>query len=67
MGGTIRGGEASVGVRIGLLFVGLVIAGFAVAWMVTGNRRYLQWSVRLLIAAAAVALLFFAALFIQQF
>ncbi|MET0509961.1 MAG: hypothetical protein ABWZ78_17540 [Burkholderiaceae bacterium] len=56
-----------MGVRIGLLFVGLVIAGFAVAWMVTGNRRYLQWSVRLLIAAAAVALLFFAALFIQQF
>ena len=56
-----------MGVRIGLLVVGLVIAGLAVAWMVTGNRRYLQWSVRLLIAAAALALLFFAALFVQQF
>ena len=53
-------------VRIGLLVVGVVIAALAVAWMVTGKRAYLQWSVRLLIAALALALLFFVALFIER-
>jgi len=53
-------------VRIGVALVGLIIAGLAAAWLMTGKRRYLQWSVRVFLAALGVALLLFAGLFVER-
>ena len=49
-----------------LLVDGLLIAGLAIAWLATGRRAYLQWSVRLLLLSVALALVFFIALFISR-
>lgn len=53
-------------VRIILLVMGLAIAGLVIAWLTTGEKRYLRWSLRLLVATLALALLFFVALFISH-
>ena len=53
-------------VRALLLVDGLLIAGLAIAWLATGRRDYLKWSVRLLLVSLGVALVFFVALFISR-
>lgn len=53
-------------VRALLLIDGLLIAGLAIAWLSTGRRHYLQWSVRLLLGSLAVGLVFFITLFISR-
>jgi hypothetical protein len=52
--------------RVAILFFGLVIAGFAVAYLRTGNPRHLRHAVRALIAGLITALLFFIGLFIER-
>lgn len=49
-----------------LLIDGLVIVGLAIAWLATGRKAYLQWSVRVLLASLAVGVVFFVALFISR-
>lgn len=49
-----------------LLIDGLVIVGLAIAWLATGRKSYLQWSIRVLLASLALALVFFVALFISR-
>ncbi len=52
--------------RFVLLVDGLLIAGLAIAWLTTGRKVYLRWSLRLLMVSMALALLFFVALFFSR-
>lgn len=52
--------------RLVLLIDGLLIAGLAIAWLATGRKGYLRWSIRLLLVSTGLALLFFIALFISR-
>ena len=49
-----------------LILDGLIVAGLAIAWLATGRRDYLKWSVRLLLASLVLGLVFFVALFISR-
>jgi hypothetical protein len=52
--------------RIVAVVIGLVAAGYAVAWLRTGQPRYLQIAKRSFIGGLVVALVFFAGLFIER-
>ncbi len=48
------------------LLVGLVAAGYALAWCRTGNPRYLTIARRTFVVGVALALIFFAGMFIER-
>jgi len=48
------------------ILMAIAIAVSAVLWLLTGQRRWFDWSVRLLKAAVVVGLLFFGVLAIER-
>ena len=52
--------------RILVILAGLGAAGCAIAYLWTGERRYLTWTIRTLIVSCTVALVFFAVLFVDR-
>lgn len=52
--------------RAFLLLYGLGVIGLVGAYLRTGDRRWLRWSGRLLVAGLVAALVFFVVLAIQQ-
>jgi hypothetical protein len=42
------------------------IAGCVGMWLLTGDRRYLSWALRLVKTIAALALVFFGLLFLER-
>jgi hypothetical protein len=52
--------------RVAAILVALAVIGFAVAYLRTGNRKYLGHARRTLIGGLAAALVFFAVMFVQR-
>jgi 1,4-dihydroxy-2-naphthoate octaprenyltransferase len=49
-----------------LLLFAIAVTASAVAYLYTGNRKYLRWAGRLLMAGLAAGLLFFVGLTIER-
>ena len=52
--------------RLLLVVFGLLVAFFAVRYVVTGRRQYLRWALRLLAAVLVSGVVFFAVLLITR-
>lgn len=52
--------------RAAAILVALAVVGFAVAYLRTGQRKYLTHARRTLIGGLAAALVFFAVMFLQR-
>ena len=53
--------------RLALAVFGIAVLFFAVRFVLTGERRYLQWAFSLLAAALGLGVLFFAVLLVSRF
>jgi hypothetical protein len=53
--------------RIVAILLGLGIGVSAVLWLLTGERKWFDWSLRLVKAAVATGLVFFGVLAVQRF
>jgi hypothetical protein len=52
--------------RVAAILVALAVVGFAIAYLRTGNRKYLVQARRTLMGGLAAALVFFAVMFVQR-
>jgi hypothetical protein len=52
--------------RMAAILVALAVVGFAVAYLRTGNRKYLVHARRTLLGGLGAALVFFAVMFVQR-
>jgi hypothetical protein len=52
--------------RVAAILVALAVVGFAVAYLRTGNRRFLAQARRTLMGGLIAALVFFAVMFVQR-
>ena len=55
-----------VALRVLAVVLGLFVAGSALMWLVTGQRRWLDWSLRGVKVGVALGLIFFGVLVIER-